>query len=214
MMATENALKDLKTGTTTVGIVYNSGVVLAADKRASMGHIVYEEESEKIYDINGVFAVTNAGNVGDSLTVIRFLKAQAKIYELEREEKMTAKAAANLLSNVLSASRYYPFICQFLVGGFNGKPELFDVTPFGAMLERKNYAVSGSGTEQALATIDLGYKEGMSEKEAIALAVKAIEAGKRRDVFSGGKGATVFVVDSKGVRQIPEDVVAKFTKGD
>lgn len=208
----EHDIKDLKTGTTTVGIIYNGGVVLAADKRASMGHIVYEEESEKIYDINGVFALTNAGNVGDSLTVIRFLRAQAKIYELERYEKMTAKAAANLLSNVLGASRYYPYICQFLVGGFNGGPELFDVTPFGAMLERKNYAVSGSGTEQALATIDMGYKDGMNEKEATALAVKAIEAGKRRDVYSGGKGATVFIADSKGVRQLSADAVNKFVK--
>ena len=210
----DTQVKDIKTGTTTVGIIYTGGVVLGADKRASMGHIVYEEESEKIYDINGKFAMTNAGNVGDSLTVIRFLKAQAKIYELERDEKMTGKAAANFLSNLLGASRYYPYICQFLVGGFNEKPELFDVTPYGAMLERKNYAVSGSGTEQALATIDLGYKEGMSEKEATALAVRAVEAGKRRDVYSGGKGATIFIVDSKGVRQLSEDAVNKFVKLD
>ncbi len=198
-------LKQLKTGTTTVGIVYSNGVVLAADKRASMGHIVYEEDSEKIYDINGLFAITNAGNVGDSLMVIRFLKAQAKIYELEREEKMTAKAAATFLSNVLGSTRYYPYICQFLVAGYNGGPELFDVTPFGAMLERKNYAATGSGTEQALATLDNYYKQGMNEKEAIALGIKAIEAGKRRDVFSGGKGVTVFVVDAKGVRQVQQE---------
>lgn len=210
----EKELKQLKTGTTTVGIVYSGGVVLAADKRASMGHIVYEEDSEKIYDINGVFAVTNAGNVGDSLMVIRFLKAQAKIYELEREEKMTAKAASTLLSNILGSSRYYPYICQFLVGGYNNGPELFDVTPFGAMLERKNYAASGSGTEQALATLDNYYKEGMSEKEAMLLGIKAIEAGKRRDVFSGGKGVTVFLVDAKGVRQVPQETLAKHLKAE
>ncbi|MEM4256918.1 MAG: proteasome subunit beta [Candidatus Diapherotrites archaeon] len=205
-------LKQLKTGTTTVGIIYNNGVVLAADKRASMGHIVYEEDSEKIYDINGIFAITNAGNVGDSLMVIRFLKAQAKIYELEREEKMTAKEASNLLSNILGSSRYYPYICQFLVAGYNNGPELFDVTPFGAMLERKNYGATGSGTEQALATLDNYYKEGMNEKEAILLGIKAIEAGKRRDVFSGGKGVTVFVVDSKGVRQVPQETLTKYIK--
>ncbi|VVC00374.1 Proteasome subunit beta [uncultured archaeon] len=208
----EQEAKDVKTGTTTVGLIYDGGVVLAADKRASMGHIAYEEESEKIYRVNDIVAMTNAGNVGDSLTVIRFIRSQAKVYELERGEKMTARAASTLLSNVLGANRYYPFIVQFLVGGFNGKPGLFDVTPYGAVLERTNYAVSGSGTEPALTTLDLGYKKGMGEKEAINLAIRAVESGKRRDVFSGGVGVTVWVVDAKGVREVSKSAVERPAK--
>ncbi len=202
-------IQDIKTGTTTVGLIFDGGVVLASDKLASMGHIAYEEDSEKIYKINEEVALTNAGNVGDSLTIIRFLRSQAKVYELERGEKMSAKAAATLLSNVLNSSRYYPFIVQFIIGGFNAKPALFDVTPYGAVLERKTYAISGSGTEPALTALDLGFKEKMGEKEAIALAVRAVEAGKRRDIYSGGKGVIVFVVDSKGVRQMPEETIGK-----
>ncbi len=204
--------KDLKTGTTTVGLVYDSGIVLAADKRASMGHIAYEDESEKIYVINENLAVTNAGDVGDSLAVIRFLKSHARLYELERNEKMTARAAANFLSNVLNANRYYPYIVQLVIGGFNGKPELFDLTPMGAILERDKYAVSGSGTELALVTLDNGYRKGLGEKDAVALAAKAIEAAKRRDIFSGGTGATVFIIDAKGVREVPKEKIEKLAK--
>lgn len=204
--------KDVKTGTTTAGLVYDSGVVLAADKRASMGHIAYEEESEKIYKVNEAVAMTNAGNVGDSLTIIRFIRAQARVYELERGERMSGRAISTLLSNVLGANRYYPFIVQFVVGSYNGKPGLFDVTPFGAVLERANYAVSGSGTEPALTALDLGYKKGMSEKEAIALGVRAIEAGKKRDIFSGGVGVTVWVVDAKGAREVPKAAIEKLSK--
>ena len=47
----------------------------------------------------------------------------------------------------------------------------------------------------------------MSEKDAIAIAVNAILSGKRRDLYSGGIGATVFVVDANGVRQIPKEKV-------
>ena len=204
--------KDLKTGTTTVGLVYDSGIVLAADKRASMGHIAYEDESEKIYKINDSLAVTNAGDVGDSLMIIRFIKSHAKVYELERNERMTARAAANFLSNVMNANRYYPYIVQLIIGGYNGKPELFDLTPMGAILERDKYAVSGSGTEPALVTLDNSYKKGMAEKDAVALAVKAIEAAKKRDIYSGGVGATVFVIDAKGVREVPKDRVEKIVK--
>ncbi|HLC79860.1 MAG TPA: proteasome subunit beta [archaeon] len=203
---------DLKTGTTTVGLIYESGIVLAADKRASMGHIAYEDESEKIYKINQGLAVTNAGDVGDSLTIIRFLKSHSKLYELERNERMTARAAATFLSNILNGNRYYPYIVQLVIGGFNGKAELFDLTPMGAILERDKYAVSGSGTEPALATLDNGYRRAMSEKDAVTLAVRAIEAAKKRDIYSGGIGATVFVIDAKGVRELPKAQVEKIAK--
>ena len=205
-------VQDIKTGTTTVGLIYDSGIILAADKRASMGHIAYDDESEKIYEITSNLAVTNAGNVGDSLTIIRYLKSQAKLYELERNERMTARAATTFISNILNNNRHFPFIVQLILGGYNGEPSLFDLTPYGGILERDKYAVSGSGTEQALNTLDLGYKKGMSEKDAIAIAVNAILSGKRRDLYSGGIGATVFVVDANGVRQIPKEKVDQIEK--
>lgn len=201
--------KDLKTGTTTVGLKTLEAVVLAADMRASMGHIAYEEESEKVYKITDRMAVTNAGNVGDSLTIIRFLKSQARLYEIEREEGMSVKAAATLLSNILNSNRYYPFIVQLIIGGVNDEPELYELTPFGGVLERKRYAVSGSGTEFALTTLDSGWKRGMTEEEGVRLAIEAIEAGKRRDIFSGGKSVSVFVVDKRGTRRVGEREVEK-----
>jgi len=208
----ESAKADLKTGTTTVGLKTKDLVVLAADMRASMGNIAYEEESEKIYKITDKMAVTNAGNVGDSLTIIRFLRSQAKLYELERGEFMTPRGASTLLSNVLNNTRFYPFIVQFIIGGMNNGPELFEVTPFGAMLERKKYAASGSGTDYALNTMDQFYNDNMSSEEAIRLGVRAIEAGKRRDIYSGGKSVTVFVIDRQGVREIPQSQVLKLVQ--
>ncbi len=204
--------KDIKTGTTTAGLKTADAVILAADMRASMGHIAYEEEAEKLYKITEFMGVTNAGNVGDSLTIIRFLRSQAKLYEMERKEHMTVKGAATLLSNILNANRYYPFIVQLIVGGINNKPELFEVTPFGGVLERKRYAVSGSGTDFALTVLDQGYKPGMSEEEGIALAISAIEAGKKRDIYSGGKSVSVMVIDKKGARMLPEKDVEAHIK--
>ena len=205
-------VQDIKTGTTTVGLIYDSGVVLAADQRASMGHIAYDDESEKVYKITNNLAVTNAGNVGDSLTIIRFLKSHARLYELERNEKMTAKAATTFISNILNGNRHYPFIVQLIIGGYNGKAGLFDLTPYGGILERDKFAASGSGTEQALNTLDLGYKKEMTEKEAITLGIKAIESGKRRDLYSGGVSATVFVIDSKGIKQVNKEKINSIIK--
>lgn len=201
-------LKDIKTGTTTVGIKTKNAVILASDMRASMGHIAYEEESEKVYKITDYMGLANAGSVGDSLTIIRYLKSQTKLYEMERGNRMSTKAAATLLSNVLNGNRYYPFIVQSILGGVtNDTPELFEVSPFGCILERKNYAANGSGTEMALGTLDNFYKDGMTEDEAISLAIKAVDAGKRRDIYSGGLSANVAIIDSRGIRFLSESEI-------
>ena len=85
----ENAPKgDFKTGTTTVGVIAGDSVILAADMRASFGHIAYDEESRKLYKITENIAVTNAGAVGDSLTLVRFLRSQARLYDLVSGEEV------------------------------------------------------------------------------------------------------------------------------
>lgn len=203
---------ELKTGTTTVGLVAKECIILAADMRASMGHLAYDEESQKLYKVTDNIALTNAGSVGDGLTLIRFLRAQAKLYEIERDTKISVKAIATFLSNVLNSSRYYPFGVQFIIGGVNKGPELFELDPLGGSLERKKYAVSGSGTEMAMATLDQNYRDEMQEEEAISVAVKAIQAGKKRDIFSGGKSIAVMVIDKKGVRELDQKATVKFIK--
>jgi len=203
------AAKDFKTGTTTVGLIASDSVVLAADMRASFGHIAYDEESKKLYRITDNIAVTNAGSVGDSLAVIRFLKSHARLYEIERDAKITPNAIVAYLSNVLNANRYYPFSAQFVLGGINAGPELYELTPFGGILKREKFAVSGSGTEPAMTTLDLHYRKGMSEEEGVALAIEAVNSGRRRDIFSGGKSIAVMVINRKGIKELSEAEVQK-----
>ncbi|MBI4053604.1 MAG: proteasome subunit beta [Candidatus Diapherotrites archaeon] len=202
-------LNELKTGTTTVAIVFGQGVVLGADQRASMGHLAYDEESPKIYTISDKIAVTNAGSVGDSQVIVRFMKSQVLSYELERQAKMTPQALATFLSNVMNANRYYPFISQFLIAGVNSGPEIFELEPFGGVLERPKYAVSGSGTELALSVLDSNYRSNLSEEEALSLAAKAVKAATKRDIYSGGKSISLCVVDAKGVRHLSQPEVLK-----
>ncbi|MFH1240157.1 MAG: proteasome subunit beta [Candidatus Diapherotrites archaeon] len=202
--------QDLKTGTTTVGIVAKDAVILAADMRASMGHLAYDEESVKLYRITENIALTNAGSVGDSLTIIRFLRSQAYLYEIERETRMSAKAVSSYLSNILNSHRYYPYIVQFLIAGFNDTADIYEVTPYGGVLKRDKYAVTGSGSELALATIDGGYKKDMSEEEAIKLAVKAVSAAKKRDLYTGGVSISVMIVRKNGIEELKRNEVEKY----
>lgn len=202
--------QDLKTGTTTVGIVAKDAIILAADMRASMGHLAYDEEAEKLYKITENIALSNAGSVGDSLTIIRFLRSHAYLYEIERETRMSAKAISSYLSNILNSNRYYPYIVQFLIAGFNDSADIYEVTPYGGVLRRNKYAVTGSGSELALATIDDGYRKEMSEEDAIRLAVKAVEAAKKRDLYTGGVSISVMIVRRDGIEELERNKVEKY----
>jgi len=199
-------VEDRKTGTTTVGVIGKDCVILAADQRATMGHIA-DKGVVKVYSLTDFVGVTIAGTVGDSLALIRFLKAQANLYEIERETKITPNALAALLSNVLNGNRYFPFIFQPILGGMNNEPELFEITPYGGIMKKDDYAITGSGTTFAMTTLDQDYKKDLLEIDAITLAVKAVSAAKNRDIYSGGESVTVMVIDRKGSRTIdPKEI--------
>jgi proteasome beta subunit len=207
----KQGIEDTKTGTTTVGVIAKDCVILAADQRAVLGHIA-EKGVRKVYPITRNVALTISGAVGDSLALIRFLKAQANLYEIERGTKITPKAITSLLSNVLNGNRYYPFVFQPIIGGVNSQPELFELTPFGCISEKKDYAVTGSGTTFAMTTLDKEYKKNMSEKEAIDLAVRAVRAATNRDIYSGGENVTVAIIDANGYREANALEVEKLVK--
>lgn len=202
----------IKTGTTTVGVITKDAVILAADMKATLGNLSYEQESKKIYKITDRIAITNAGSVGDSLTIIRFLKAKAKVYETENGKPITAKAVTTLLSNILNANRYFPYMAQFIIGGVEPQPVLFEVTPYGDMISRDKFATSGSGTQLAMAILDSEYKSGMSKEQGIELAVRAIDASRKRDIYTGGKSIAVAVITTKGIEELSEKEIEKYLK--
>jgi len=203
----EKMAQEMKTGTTTVGLIGKDFVVLAADQQATMGSMAADDDAQKIYKITDKISLTISGVVGDSLAVIRFLRAQANLYEIERETKITPKAVTTLLSNVLNNNRYYPFIFAPIIGGVNSKPELYELTPYGCISPKTKYAVNGSGTTFAISALDTEYKSNMKEEDAIALAIKAIVSSKNRDVYTGGRSISLIVIDQKGTREIPLEII-------
>ncbi len=208
-MNTEDVPK-LKTGTTTVGLIGKDCVILAADQKATMGNIAADLASTKIYQINNKVAVTTAGGSGDSLAMIRFLRSHAKLYEIERENPLTPKAAITLLANVLNSNRYYPYMAYMLLGGYNGKPELYSIDAVGGSSSEEKFTSMGSGFELAYGYLEEAFKEGMPMEKAIEIAIKSVKVAKKRDIFSGGESITVFVITKDGVRELEKKEVDKY----
>jgi len=76
-----------KKGTTTIGLLCSDGVVLASEKRASMGGLVANKEADKVLKIQDHLGLTIAGSVGDAQTLVRVMKAQSSLYEIQRGGK-------------------------------------------------------------------------------------------------------------------------------
>ncbi len=191
-----------KTGTTTVGVVFDKGVVLAADKRATMGYFVASKDVEKILMVGDRIAITTAGGVGDAQALARLMRAELELYKYSRGENLSVQGASTLLANVLQGSKYFPYLVQIIVGGFDGKPRLFDVDLFGGLLEEK-YTSTGSGSVIAFGLLDEGFRDGMKEDEAIALGVRAVRAAMKRDSATG-EGVDVVCIKADSVRRLKD----------
>ena len=196
----------VKTGTTTVGLLCTDGVVLAADRKVTLGNLVDNKEFPKIYEISPRIGMTTAGSVADNQRLIKLMKAETSLYEIQRGREITIDAAANLLGNVLQNNKYYPYMVGIIMGGFDTKPHLFSIDAVGSVIEQK-IAFEGSGSPIALGVLEAGYKEGMTVKEALPLAIKAINAAKERDVYSGGRMMDTMVLSKSGIKFLTEDEI-------
>jgi len=98
-------MDQLKKGTTTVGLICKDSVVLASEKRATMGSFIASKAARKIYQVDDRMGLTTAGIVGDAQTLVRLISVEARLYKTRRQEPMTVKAMTTLLSNVLNGQR-------------------------------------------------------------------------------------------------------------
>jgi len=191
-------------GTTTIGVVCRDGVIFATDTRATMGYFVAHKRAKKVLKIDDHLAMTIAGAVGDAQAVVEILKANASLFKYENGRPMPVKAAARLLANLLFSSRIAPLLLQAIVGGVDDTGAcIFAVDPLGSLTEEKCVS-TGSGSPVAYGVLESEFKEGMSEREALPIVVRAVDSAMKRDSASGDS-FDVAVVTREGYRELQED---------
>ena len=197
----------LKTGTTTLGLMAKDAVVLAADRKATMGYLIATKDIKKIAQLDEHIAMTIAGSVGDTQVIERHLKAEFRLYRLQEGKRIPVKAASTLLANILYGRKYYPFLVQLLVGGYDDAPHLYSLALDGSMIEEKEYFSTGSGSPMVFGVLEDSFKRDMTVDEAKKLAVRAVWAATQRDIASGGRGIDLVVIDKKGVHYTSDSEV-------
>jgi len=206
--------EQVKTGTTTIGIISEDSVVLATEHRATMGTIIAHKEVRKVFKIDDNLGLTTAGLVGDAQLLARYLKAEVELYKLKRGSSMSVRAASTLLSNILrgggGVSGYY--YVGLIMGGFDREGgHVYGVDAAGGSI-RDDYVSVGSGSLFAYGVLEDHYRKEITKDEAIDLAIRALSSAMKRDAASGN-GITVAVIDKDGYRELDnEEMGARIKK--
>lgn len=202
----------MSTGTTTIGLKYKNGVVIAADRRATAGNMIVNPKAKKIHTINSRFTLTTSGTVSDAQKVIKLLDANINVNENRRNRDLLVKEVASMLSSYvysnIRAMRPLPAVTHFLLAGYDSKGiHLYDVFPDGSLTEIDNFVSSGSGSVFSYGVLESQYEEDMSQKEATDLALNAINTSLRRDSATGN-GVEVFIIEKDNIEKVIDKKVS------
>lgn len=199
----------LKSGTSLVGIVCKDGVVMAGDKKTTLGgQIVSNKTTNKVEKVNDFILVSGTGVSSDIEMSKKLVRAELRLKELRDKKRPSVKEAASLVAMMSYKNIRQPSMVQFMVGlmvgGVNedGKAELYSVGVDGSITQVHDYDANlSSGMPYILGLLERQYKSEMSVEDGVKLAIEAIKASSERDTASG-YGVDVFTITKEGIKQV------------
>ena len=203
----------LKKGTTTIGLVCKDGIVLVADKRASMGYMVANNKENKIHKITDYMAITMAGLVSDAQLITKIARAELRLKKIRSSREATVKEAANLLGGILYQNlrkmSMVPGIVAFVLGGKDKTGfKLYELGVDGSITFRDDYCSTGSGSPYAYGVLETLFTKDLAVQQGIKVAVKALSAALQRDIATGD-GIDVFTITEEGVKKVETKIFTK-----
>ncbi len=193
-------------GTTTLAVKCVDGVILTSDTRATMlPGFVAHKAAKKVYMITRNVGMTIAGVPAEAINILDLLKANSSIYQLQRRRIIPVRSVAELASHILFSQRFFPYSVQIIIGGYDNEGyHIFSLDPFGSVIE-DNIIATGSGSPIALGVLESRYKDSIGLDEGLLLAVKAITAAMKRDVYTGDSFNVAVITEKDGYMELERE---------
>ena len=203
-------------GTTVLALRFRNGVVMAGDRRATEGSAIAHRMMEKVMAADSHSCVAIAGVAGPATEMVKLFQTQLEHYEKVEGIALTLDGKANQLGQMVRenlAMAMQGLIVVPLFAGYDqhrdmGRIFAYDVT--GGHYEEIDYHATGSGGRDARAAVKAAWREGISEAEAVQLAVQALYDAADEDTATGGPDAvrgiypTVAVVTADGYQKLDD----------
>ncbi len=201
----EYAREAVKKGTTVIAIKYKEGVLFGAKKKKS--NII--TSTEKIFKVDHFIGIASSGFVADTRVLVDAARVKAQQHRLLYDENISVVGVAKYLADRIQTYTQYagvrPYGVSLLIGGIdNTGKHIYQTDPSGILLECNARAV-GKEEDKANEILEKEYKEDMSLKEAVNLALKILKLegkGKHDEII-------LRVVNKQGFRELSKDDMKK-----
>lgn len=207
-------------GTTIVACQYAGGVVMAGDRRATMGNVIAQRDIEKVYPADEYSVVGIAGSAGLAVEMVRLFQTELEHFEKIEGARLSLEGKANRLASFIRGNlgmafqglAVVPLFAGYEPTGSQGRIFSYDVT--GGRYEEHEYHAVGSGTPFARGSLKKLYRAEQGAEDAVRVCLQALYDAADDDSATGGPDLTrrifpvVYTVASEGVRRLPDDDLA------
>jgi proteasome beta subunit len=179
-------------GTTIVALTYTGGVVMAGDRRATMGNMIAQRDIEKVFPADEYSCVAFAGTAGIGVEMVRLFQVELEHYEKIEGSTLSLDAKANRLSAMIKGNlgmamqglAVVPLFAGFDHDAQHGRIFSYDVT--GGRYEEHTFYSVGSGSVFARGALKKLVRADMTREQAVQVAVEALYDAADDDSATGG----------------------------
>ena len=207
-------------GTTIVAVRTTDGVVMAGDRRATVGNIIAQHDIEKVFAADDLSVIGIAGTAGLALELVRLFQVELEHYEKLEGVPLSLEGKANRLASMLRGSlglamqglAVVPLYAGYDTAAGSGRIFSYDVT--GSRYEERAFHAVGSGSSFARGSLKKRYRSDADSAASVAVVLEALYDAADDDSATGGPDAArgiypvVGIVTAAGARILADDEVA------
>lgn len=208
-------------GTTIVAATYPGGVVMAGDRRATMGNIIAQRDAEKVFQADEYSAVGIAGTAGLAFEVVQLFQLELEHYEKIEGVVLSLEGKANRLAHMVRGNlalamqglASVPLFAGWDEATGNGRIFSYDIT--GARYEEHAFYGVGSGALFARGALKKLFRDDLTADEATTVCVQGLYDAADDDSATGGPDLhrrifpVVALVDEEGYRRLDDEAVGE-----
>ncbi|HSK28287.1 MAG TPA: proteasome subunit beta [Jiangellales bacterium] len=206
-------------GTTIVAAAFAGGVVMAGDRRATMGNVIAQRDIEKVFPADAYSCVGIAGAAGVAVEMVRLFQVELEHYEKIEGTVLSLDGKANRLAAMIRGNlglalqglAVVPLFAGHDLATGGGRIFSYDVT--GGRYEEHSFHSVGSGSLFARGSLKKLYRDDLGPEDAVTVCVQALYDAADDDSATGGPDLSrriwpvVAVVDHRGYRRLEDEDV-------
>jgi proteasome beta subunit len=212
-------------GTTIVAATFPGGVVVAGDRRATMGNVIAQRDIEKVFPADEFSIIGIAGAAGIAVELVSLFQVELEHYEKLEGAPLSLVGKANRLATMvrlnlglaLQGLVVVPLFAGWDVATEQGRIFSYDGT--GGRYEEHAFFSVGSGSTFARGSLKKLYREDFEADQAAMAVIQALYDAADDDSATGGPDLTrkiypvVLVASADGVQRVSDAQIADMVAG-